>query len=64
MGIVRTKQRAREITFWPGMNRQIEDMIKNCPTCLEFRNKNNRELMLSTLIPELHWSHVRVNRFI
>ena len=33
------KKRARQPLFWPLMNREIEDMIKRCPTSLAFRNQ-------------------------
>ncbi|KAK7912339.1 hypothetical protein WMY93_012550 [Mugilogobius chulae] len=32
-GIVRTKQRLRELYWWPKMDLQIETFIKNCSTC-------------------------------
>ncbi|CAI5683364.1 unnamed protein product [Oreochromis niloticus] len=32
-GIVRTKQRLRELYWWPKMDCHIETMIKNCATC-------------------------------
>ena len=30
MGIVKCSQRAREVMFWPGMNKAIEHTIANC----------------------------------
>ena len=30
MGIVKCKQRARELVFWPGLNKQIEDVVSRC----------------------------------
>lgn len=32
-GIVRTKQRLREVYWWPGMDGQVETAIKMCVTC-------------------------------
>lgn len=32
-GIVRTKQRLREVYWWPGMDAQVEAAIKACVTC-------------------------------
>ncbi|KAJ8364836.1 hypothetical protein SKAU_G00136670 [Synaphobranchus kaupii] len=32
-GIVRTKQRLREVYWWPGMDAQVEAAIKACITC-------------------------------
>ena len=33
-GIVRTRARARQSIWWPGLIRQIEDMIKSCTVCV------------------------------
>ena len=32
-GVVKSKQRAKTIMFWPGMNGQIEDMMAKCSLC-------------------------------
>ena len=32
-GIVKTKQNARQLYFWHGMNNDIENMVKNCEEC-------------------------------
>ena len=38
-GLENLKKRARQALFWPLINGVIEDMIKNCPVCLTFRNR-------------------------
>nr|XP_040569667.1 uncharacterized protein K02A2.6-like [Lepeophtheirus salmonis] len=32
-GIVKTKQRAKEIIYWPGVDMDIEDMVRKCEEC-------------------------------
>lgn len=32
-GIERTKRRARQTTYWPGMDRDIENLVSSCPQC-------------------------------
>ena len=32
-GIVKTKQRIRELYWWPGIDREVELMVKTCQTC-------------------------------
>lgn len=44
MGINKTVERARDIVFWPGITKHIEDVVSNCPTCLTFQKE--------TLIPQ------------
>ena len=38
-GIIRTKQRARDVIYWPGLNKQIENITSKCAACLESRSK-------------------------
>lgn len=58
LGIVNCKKRARELVFWPGMNKQIEDLVSKCSACLMQRNKQAKEPMIIQPIPELPWSKV------
>ncbi|XP_060080243.1 uncharacterized protein LOC132559627 [Ylistrum balloti] len=58
LGIVKCKQRARELVFWPGMNKQIEDVVGRCSACLTYRNKMPREPMIIHPVPSLPWSKV------
>lgn len=36
----KSKQRARDILYWPNMNAQIRDLIANCSSCLKQRKNN------------------------
>ena len=37
-GIENCKKRAHLALFWPPINKELEDMISKCPTCLTYRN--------------------------
>ena len=50
MGIERTKLRARELMFWPGVNREIEDMVKLCNICIKSQRKEEKEPMIASYI--------------
>ena len=32
-GMTRTKQRLRELYWWPKMDKEVEDLVKYCVTC-------------------------------
>lgn len=36
LGIVKYKERARDVMFWPGMAKQIEDVVLKCAICNTF----------------------------
>lgn len=63
MGMEKCKQRARDILFWPGMSKQIEDLVGKCPVCLEHRPSNTKEPMISHPIPSRPWQTVATDLF-
>ena len=62
-GMVKCKQRARDLVFWPNMNKQIEEMVSTCEACLEHRAKPPREPMVIPPVPSLPWSKVGTDIF-
>ena len=62
-GIVKTKQRAREMIYWPGLNKQIEDITSKCAACLESRPKQQKEPLNAHPIPSLPWNKVGTDLF-
>ena len=34
LGMVRMKQRCREVVWWPGMGKQVENWVRHCEACL------------------------------
>ena len=63
MGIVKCKQRARQLLFWPRMNGEIEDMVSTCEICQKMQNRNQREPMQPHEIPQRPWSKVASDIF-
>ena len=63
LGMVKTKQRARDMVYWPGLNGQIEEMASKCPACLEHRAKQQKEPMTIHPIPALPWNKVGTDLF-
>ncbi len=58
LGIVKCKQRGRESLFWPGMHKQIEDLVNDCPTCCEVDQKSPKVPLKPTKTPSLPWEEV------
>ena len=55
-------RRAAEVIWWPGMSRDIREMVKECIKCEEFRRKP-REPLLSTPLPEKPWWRIAIDLF-
>ena len=52
------KVRMNSCSYWPGVSRQIEQMIQNCPVCLKFaaaKPKIKKKNMMRHKIPETQW---------
>ena len=63
LGIEKSRARAREVLFWPGMSTEITDMIGNCSICLEYRNKQQKEHFIPHEIPDQPWIKIGVDLF-
>jgi len=61
--ILETKYRARILVFWPGMNKEIEDMVKRCSACMEFRFNNQKVTLMPKPMPEWPWQVVGTDLF-
>ena len=62
-GVVKTKLRARDSVFWPGIGKEIELMIGSCSTCLEFQNKQRPEPLIPHNIPSSPWEKIGTDLF-
>ena len=59
-GITKTRERARQSVWWPGLSSQIEEMVKNCPTCCKSQSQHVQPLLPSTL-PSLPWQRAAMD---
>lgn len=62
-GIVKCKQLARDLVYWPGMNAQLEEVVANCCACQENRRMQQKETMQSNEIPKQPWQQVGEDLF-
>lgn len=63
LGKEKTKNRAREIMYWPGLSRDIDNMIANCDTCARYANSNQKQPIRQHDIPERPWQKVAMDLF-
>ena len=63
LGIDRSKMRAREAIYWPGMSSEIEDMISKWSICLENRKTQQREPLQPLPPTTTAWTKVGTDFF-
>jgi transposase InsO family protein len=55
-------RRARDVVWWPGMTKDIREMVKTCASCLEHR-RNPKEPLMGTAVPERAWWRLAMDFF-
>lgn len=63
LGMVKCKERARDVLYWPGMSAQIEKVVAQCAVCNEHRNCNQKEPLISHPLPNRPWEKVGSDMF-
>ena len=53
LGITKTRSRAAELIYWPGLMRDIETHIMPCTICNSLKNDNCKEKLVSHTIPDI-----------
>lgn len=63
LGVVKNKNRARDVLFWLGMSRDIEDMVNQCSICAKHGKSNTKEPMIAMELPTRPWSKIGMDLF-
>ena len=63
LGMDKCKVLARTTLYWPGMSRDIEDVVSRCVICNSHRNQQQRETLLPHSVPEYPWQKVGADIF-
>ena len=63
LGIVKTKEGARTVMFWPNITGDIEKMINAYDTCCKFQNRQQKDHLINMEIPSYPFQHVGADLF-
>ena len=63
LGIECCKRRARRSVFWPGLNKEIVNLVSSCQECLTHRNRLTPEPLMKHDVPEEPWIKVATDLF-
>ena len=58
LGIVKCRQRPREVLFWPAMSVEIEQMVAYCSVCADYAKKQPSEPLKPSVPPSLPWKKI------
>ena len=58
LGADKCKARARTAIYWPGVNKDIEQVVANCSICLKHRKAQCKEPMLPHPVPDRPWQRL------
>eukprot|EP00066_Takifugu_rubripes_P012215 XP_011601481.1 PREDICTED: uncharacterized protein K02A2.6-like [Takifugu rubripes] len=60
-GVSRMKALARSYVWWPKLDKEVEDTVKSCMTCLEYRNVPAPAPLHPWDWPDKPWSRIHVD---
>ena len=63
LGIEKCPQKARQVHFWPNMNKDNKNMVSSCFTCQRHKMSNPREPIIPHRIPDRSWQIVGTDLF-
>ena len=63
MGIEKTRRLARESVYWPGINKDIEQITKTCETCQESQPSQRKEPLQPHEVPSTPWTKLGSDLF-
>lgn len=63
MGIEKSKRRARDVMWWPGMGAQIEEAVRRCEVCQRHRAAQPREPLRPHAQPTHPWQVIAADIF-
>ena len=61
-GITKCRERARQSIWWPGMSRDLEQLVRKCAECCKAQ-KQRAQPMTPSPLPELPWQKVATDLF-
>ena len=61
-GIAKCRERAKASVWWPGLSKQLEDLVNKCSTCIKER-VNSPEPAIPSELPDRPWQKIAADLF-
>ena len=62
-GIVAMKSIARELIWYPGLDKDIEQLVQSCVICQSVRSKPPQDTYITWPTPSRPWSRIHIDHF-
>ena len=63
MGTEKCLLRAKDCMFWPGISKDIKELISNCSTCIKYAKQQPKERLLQYNLPSFPWQRLSSDLF-
>ena len=60
-GVVRMKSLAQSHIWWPGLDQEVEEMVKACTACQEVKNSPTVAPLHPWIWPDTQWARIHVD---
>ena len=61
MGVNKTLNQARQSVFWPGLTKDINELISACPACMKYAAKNCAKPLINDLAASKPWQPLSID---
>lgn len=58
MGITKCMLKAKQLLYWPGMYKDIENKVISCEICAKYSRNNFREPLIPHTVPDWPWQKI------
>ncbi|XP_037794447.1 uncharacterized protein K02A2.6-like [Penaeus monodon] len=62
-GITKCQLRAKDSVYWTSINKDIEEIVQQCPTCQETSRSQTKETLIPHELPTQPWQYVGTDLF-
>ena len=62
-GVEKTRLRARTCVYWRGIDKDIEEITRDCDVCLKFCRKEQKQSMIPRDLPASPWQYLGTDLF-
>jgi hypothetical protein len=63
LGVTKCILKARQVLYWPGMSRDIENRVMSCEVCRKYSRNNFKEPLKQHEVPEYPWQKIGCDLF-